>query len=142
MLFPATKTNYYIVYENGAVKKTSEFNPSDVITYYFIDNDYGALTKKLFGLDINTPQGEELKKIANNILLLMDETKLKVISINELFILDDRYFFDVLTDNGKKNISKLFEYIPADNSIKEIVSFRSGAINHVELYVPESDGGE
>ena len=130
-----SKTNYFIVYENGAVKKTEEFTPSSVINYYFISNDYGSVAKRLYNLDINSQEGQELKMIADNIVLLMDETKLKVISINELFFLEGRYFFDVLCDNGKGPISsKLFEYFPDDNSIRGIVSFNSKGIKHVELY--------
>lgn len=132
--FYFSNTNYYIIYENGIVKKTDKFVPTDVINYYFIDKDYGAAAKELYDLDINTPQGEELKEIANNILLLMDKTKLKIISVSELYILGDRYFFDVLSSKGKKASSnKLFEYIPADNSVKEIADFNSKSITHVEL---------
>ena len=133
-----SKTDYFIVYENGAVKKTSEFAPAKVISYNFVPNSEGETLEVLLQkIDIDTPEGKELNNIANNIVLLMDGTKIKVISINELFFLGDRYFFDVLCDNGKAPISnKLFEYFPTDNSIKEIVSFNSKGIKHVEFYKP------
>jgi len=128
------KTTYYIVYENGAVKKTDEFVLADVINYYFSRNDYGEVAKKLYDLDINTPEGEELKQIANNILLLMDETKFENISANELFIFGEKYFFTAIYRTDNKYRCKVFEYISADNSVKEIASFNKGSIDHVELY--------
>ena len=127
------KTTYYIVYENGAVKKTDKFVPADVEQYLYSSVNGGP--EELYGVDLTTPKGEELKQIANNILLLMDETKLEGVAVSSLFILDERYFFKVGCDISKnKRVSKLFEYISVDNSVKEIVSFNSGSIDHVELY--------
>jgi len=131
-------TNYYIVYENGVIKKTDKFEPFNVICYDFLKNEYDEVSKVLYGTDINTQEGEELNKIANNILLLMGETKLKIISVNRLFVLGEQYYFTLLSDNGKNaNSSKLFEYNCANHSVEEILSLDSGDINHVELYQPQ-----
>jgi len=127
------KTTYYIVYENGAVKKTDEFVLADVGRYNFIPRKHDGDSKVLNGLDANTPEGESLKKTANEILLLTDEPKLNIVSVGWLFVLDDRYFFEALYDEDKR-ISKLFEYNSSENSIKEIASINKGSINHVELY--------
>ena len=81
-----SKTNYYIAYENGAVKKTSEFAPAKVTSYNFVPNSEGEILEVLLQkIDIDTPEGKELNNIANNIVLLMDETGFRVISISELF---------------------------------------------------------
>ena len=129
-----SKTNYYIVYENGVAKKTSELLPSDVTSYCWIQNN-GDAAIVVKNLDASTPEGEEVYKIVNNIVLLLDESKLNVIPGGKLFVLNKRYFVTVLCDNGKKPISDiLFEYTPVDNCIKEIASFNSKSINHIELY--------
>jgi len=130
-----SNTNYYVVYENGATKKTDEFVPADVHCYDFVENDYNEASEVLSGLDITMPEDEKLNEIGNNILLLMGETNLKVISVNRLFVLGEHYYFTVLSDNGKKPISsKLFKYNDTDNTIKEMASFNGKGINHVEIY--------
>lgn len=134
-IFPATKTNYYIVYENGAVKETSKFVLADVKSYAFAKNDTNNDSVALHLIDINTPNGKELNGVANNILLLMSETKLENMSVGRLFVLGERYLFDVGYVDDKKTGTKLFEYISADNSIKEISTLNiKGDLSHVELY--------
>ena len=125
------QVKYYIVYENGAVKKTSEFVPADVISYGFFPRDKMENSIALHLIDVTTPEGEKLNKIANNILLLTEEPKLKIIAVTALFVLGGRYFFNVLCDKAI-NGYKLFEYIPAENSIKEIASLNH-TIDHVEM---------
>ena len=55
------KENYYIVYENGAVKKTDKFDPAKVESYGYSsinDDPY-----ELYGIDVTAPEGENLNKI-------------------------------------------------------------------------------
>jgi len=128
--FYFSNTHYHIVYDNGAVKKTEKFVPAKVKCYAFNPAGNYEDSTLLHLYD----EYEGLNEIANNILLLMDETKFEKVAIGRLYILGGRYFFDALCYNGKKNIDKLMEYISTDNSIKEIASFNSGSITHVELY--------
>lgn len=134
-IFPATKTNYYIVYENGAVKETSKVVPAAIESYAFAKNDTNDDSVALHLIDINTPNGKKLNGVANNILLLMSETKLENMSVGRLFVLGERYFFDVGYSDDKKSGTKLFEYILTDISIKEISTLNvKGDLSHVELY--------
>ena len=129
-------TRYYIVYDNGAVKKTDKFVSAKVEHYLYSSVNGGP--KELYGIDIATQKGEELKQIANNILLLTEEPKLKIVAVGGLFVLGERYFFDISCSiNESKSISKLFEYSAEDNSIQEVASLNKGSINHVELYEPQ-----
>ena len=129
------KNNYYIVYENGNVKKTSAFSPSDVTTFYFKGRNDDKNSAILHDLDMDIPQDRAVNDIAQNIVDLVNEEDLELISVNEIFVLDERYFFDILYDAGRSDADcKLFEYIPLENSIKEIVNFRSRSIEHIELY--------
>ena len=127
------KTTYYIVYENGAVKKTDEFVLADVNSYSSVSRNPAESPSILNDFDVNTSEGAELYEIASNTLILMNETKLKNISVYRLFVHGERYFFVGDCDNKS---DYLFEYIIADNSIKEIASVNKGSINHVELYRP------
>ena len=129
-------TNYYIVYDNGAVKKTKNFIPAKVEDYNFFPKQSIEDSVVLHGIDINTPEGEYLNEIAKNILFLTDEPKLNIVSVAWLFVLGERYFFEALYDENMR-ISKLFEYNVDDNSIQEVASVKRGSINHVELYEPQ-----
>ena len=126
-------TKYYIVYENGKVKKTDEFSRHHGETYAFSSDDYDETSAVLHSIDLNTPEGANLNRIANNILLLAKDPKLKIVAVGTLFVFGERYFFDVSWDENKRT-SKLFEYNTSDNTIKEFASFSSGTIDHVELY--------
>ena len=118
--FYFSNTHYYVVYDNGAVKKTEKFDPADVINYYFLNNDYGAVAKNRYNLDINTPEGEEIREIANNILLLIDETKLKDVSVSILYILNDQYFFIASCYNGKKAVIKCLNILLLITLLKKL----------------------
>jgi hypothetical protein len=137
---------YYVAYGDGKIEKTSEFVPSDTVVYYFVPSDrttdylpedHGADGSVLLkNVDVNTSQGKELNEFANNILLLLDEENLKIVSVNRLFPLGGQYFFDILYDDGKRENAgcKLFAYIPSDNRIEEVVDYNSKSIEHIELY--------
>ncbi|GHU55874.1 hypothetical protein FACS1894132_12610 [Clostridia bacterium] len=127
-----SKTNYYIVYENGKKKKTSKFVPADVVCYYFRSNNADDIVL-LHDTDINTLKGEKMNKIARDILLLSQKTKLKNVSVGRIYIFDERYFFGLLCEKGNYMNTKIFEYILADNSIKELATFTK-SVTHIELY--------
>jgi len=115
--FPS-KTDYYIAYDNGKVKKTSEFVEAKVTCYYF--NNVSSLDDpNVLSIDDDNPNREKFIEIAHNILRFAGQTA------RTLYVLDGRYFYTTT--------SKVFEYFPIDNSVKEIVSFDK-TINHIELY--------
>ena len=123
------------IVDNGAVKKTKKFAPVDITSYNF--NPMGSYEDStLLHIRDNNSRSEELNNVASNIVLLKKDPELKIVAISTLFILGERYFFNVLYDENMR-ISKLFEYIPSDNSIQEVASVRTGSINHVELYEPQ-----
>lgn len=132
-MFPGSTDYYYIVYENGTAKKTSKFVPSEKGSYNYSTNDIDKNSDVLNIIDNNTPQAKELNKIAKDILLFKNDPKLEIVSVDWLYALTNRYFFEALC-NKDKRISTLFEYNPADNSARKIVSFNGKSINHVELY--------
>jgi len=133
-MFPATKTNYYIIYENGVVRKTTEFVPSNII-YYFFNSNGNYEDSTLLHINDDDPLREKLNNIANNIRILMDESKFENISIGRLYVLSERYFFNIGYNDGEKRVSKLFEYISADSSAKEIAILTGkGNLDHAELY--------
>lgn len=127
-------TDYYIVYENGVVKKTKEFqfSISESKGYSFIPHDVDNNSKILYDLDTSTSEGKKIYEIAKNIAGLESKKKMKIISEQSLVILDSRYFFIAFTHNIFTQ-STLFEYFPANSTAKKIVSFND-RINHVELY--------
>lgn len=132
-MFPGSTDNYYIVYENGVAKKTSEFVPSQNGIYNYSTNDIEEGVDVLNIIDSSTPQSKEINKIAKDILFFKNDSKLEIESIGWLFVLTNRYFFAALC-NKEKRISTLFEYFPDNNTVKKIVSFNNGSIYNVELY--------
>ena len=135
-------TWYYIVYENGTVKKTKEFEPARVEGYDFDKNDYEELleddSQVLYDMDTNTPRGQELEEYAKDILRLTSEPQLKIVSVSRLYVFGERYIFKASYEHSKDDTyGKLFEYFPREKAIKEVASFKRGSIFHVELYEPE-----
>ena len=130
-------TKYYIVYENGTVKKTDKFERADVECYGFIPKDSMKDSTALYRIDMDTSYGQKLNDIANDILELTDDPNLFIDAVKGLCVFGDRYFFDASYNNGRSSLQKLFEYFPGDDTIKEVASFKGGNIAHVELYKPE-----
>jgi len=120
----ASSRNYYIVHENNKVSKTEAFTPADIEVYYFDGHGSG----------LNDTIDETLNDIANNIVTLVNETKYKVLSVGQLFVIENRYFAVVLCDRSRGSMNKIFEYLPSDNKIIEIASFKSKSITHIEFY--------
>ena len=127
--------HYYIVYDNGKKKNTSEFPKSEVVAYAF-DPDAEEKNKPyLHSIDISTENGNMLNEIAMNIVYLTEKSKNNsVFSPGELYVIDNKYYFYALIDKfGDSSDNGLFEYIVDDNSFKRIAVFNN-SITHVEAY--------
>ncbi|GHU55871.1 hypothetical protein FACS1894132_12600 [Clostridia bacterium] len=128
-----SKTNYYIVYENGKKKKTSRFAlVVDGNRYLFMSNNADDAELLSRGSADSAMEWEQANEIARNILVLAQKTKLKKVSVGELYIFSERYFFELYFDKGDHSNTKIFEYILVDNSIKELATFTK-SVTHIEL---------
>lgn len=117
------KEHYYIVYDNGDYKEIGEFAVSEVKTY----NLYSY-----YGSD-STDYPECAKDIIEYAESLDNS------NINNLYVTEGRYFFDVHDSRAIKSKydSTVFEYFPEKNSVKRVVRFKDYYTKHVEIYKPE-----
>ena len=124
---------YYIVYENGKTKKTSEFQKSEVISFAFNPEAQEKDVPNLHDVDLNNPEEAKYNDAAAQIVSLIENDE-KVYSPGELYVIDNKIYFKALRDYGINSCADtLYEYIPSDNKFKRIASFK-GSITHVEAY--------
>lgn len=123
-------TDYYIVYDNSKVEKTSEFKRSTIEHYSFSSEDEGIAIEDI---DINTEQGTKISEIGKNIISLSKKDK-KIKNHVTMYVIDNKNYFTVWLKKGLIfSYEGLYEYNEADNSIKRIAEFK-GSIMQVEPY--------
>lgn len=117
---------YYNVYSNGKYEKTQEFEISNDVEGYSLDEaqtEYektGALT----GTDL-PPYTLEIikasKEIGNNY-------------ITQLYVIEGKYYFTIADTRTIQNkySSALYEYLPDNDEYKLIVGFEHGYIKHIQ----------
>ncbi len=120
--FLPSKNIYYIVYDNGDYEETEEFQLADVETY------------DLYSLKDNKTDLENAPACAKDILEYAET--LEHSNIFHLFVINNRYFFDIHDSRSMQNkyTSTVFEYFPESNSVKKLVQFKKYYTQHVELY--------
>ncbi len=123
--------HYYIVYDNGKKKKTSEFTPTEVKHYAFQTSEEQT-TPYLYHIDIDSKEGIKLNNIAKDIVEAINNNEI-ITSPGKLFLIDGSYFFTAFIKKGEQYKVALLEYINDDNTIIEIATFK-GDISHVESY--------
>ena len=126
-----SKNQYYIVYDNGKTKKTSEFTPTEVKHYAFQTSEEQT-TPYLYHIDIDSKEGIKLNNIAKDIVEAINNNEI-ITSPGKLFLIDGSYFFTAFIKKGEQYKVALLEYINDDNTIIEIATFK-GDISHVEPY--------
>ena len=123
--FLPSKNNYYIVYDNGDYKEVDEFEPTEVETYDLLAYKENTESDK--------NKSENIPECANEILKYAE--KFDYCHVNNLYVDDGRYFFDIHnTKVQKKYSSTVYEYFPDSNSVKKLVRFEHFDTEHVELY--------
>ena len=122
---------YYVVYDNGKTKKTSEFEPSESVNYRFVSTNYDS-TELLSGIDTNTEEGAYLNKVAGNIISLVNEDD-NLSSPGAMYLANNKVYFSITIYRGEDESIALFEYLESDNSLNKIATFK-GNITHVEVY--------
>ena len=122
---------YYVVYDNGKTKKTSEFEPSESVHYRFVSTNYDS-PELLSGIDTNTEEGAYLNKVAGNIISLVNEDD-NLSSPGAMYLANNKVYFSITIYTGHDESVALFEYIESDNSLNKIATFE-GNITHVEAY--------
>ena len=122
---------YYIVYDNGKTKKTSEFTPTEVKHYAFQTSEEQT-TPYLYHIDIDSKEGIELNNIAKDIVETINSNEI-ITSPGKLFLIDGSYFFTAFIKKGEQYKVALLEYLNDNKTIIEIATFK-GDISHVEPY--------
>ena len=126
-----SKNQYYIVYDNGKTKKTSEFTPTEVKHYAFQTSEEQT-TPYLYHIDIDSKEGIELNNIAKDIVETINSNEI-ITSPGKLFLIDGSYFFTAFIKKGEQYKVALLEYLNDNKTIIEIATFK-GDISHVEPY--------
>ena len=133
------KEEYYLIRVNGTGRKCATFELADVESYRVDekDSDYSEIL-----IDSNT--GERLNtassmyEIAYSIIELVNsQSKITNPNIGAIYILGDRYFFDVFDENGyflSSYSDVIFEYVFEEKRIVEIARFNSRTIAHIQLH--------
>ena len=122
---------YYVVYDNGETKKTSEFEPSESVNYQFVSTNYDS-TEQLSGVDTNTKEGAYLNTIAGNIISLVNEDN-DLSSPGAMYLINNEVYFSTIINKGNNGTVALFIYNESNNTIKKFATFK-GNITHVEAY--------
>jgi hypothetical protein len=132
---------YYSVYENGGRQKLSALFSHEVEAYRVDEtngNDAEILINSNTGARLDMGSHSKLYEIVYDIIdLVKEQSQIENPNIYQLYILNERYFFDVFDDNSSFiwSFSDLvFEYLPNKGKILKIATIRSKNIEHIELY--------
>jgi hypothetical protein len=130
---------YYIVRNNGFAQKTSAFTPTKVESYGVDDKNSASLE-----ILINHKTGERLEsssflyRIIYDIIELVEtQSKINDPNIGTLYLLNERYFFNVFDPEGSlfsTYSDVIFEYLPEENRIVRLTTFDAKTIDHMEAY--------
>lgn len=141
VLIFAGNEEYYTVLLNGQKQKIGTFNLINIESYRVDEHNTESdiLIDNIRGTHIK--RDSPLYEIAYNIIELIAEVKgLKNPDISVLYILGDRYFFDVFDERHflfSGFYDTIFEYLPDEKRIVKIAEFKSKNIEHIELYKTE-----
>ena len=113
------------IVQGGFLKEVDEFEPTEVETYDLLAYKENTESDK--------NKSENIPECANEILKYAE--KFDYCHVNNLYVDDGRYFFDIHnTKVQKKYSSTVYEYFPDSNSVKKLVRFEHFDTEHVELY--------
>lgn len=117
-----SKDIYYIVYDNGDYEKTQPFHLKEIEEY------------PLYDFDETKMQDDKIVKYVE--IIINYANKIPNSLLNNLYVVDDKYFFDVHDERsqGYKYQSTIYEYFPNDNTIEKVVEFKNYSTKYVELY--------
>ena len=129
----------YEIYANGVAKKTDSFSLVEVEAYRVDEwnkDSSGVLIDSKSGEIVN--DSSAVYEIINEIISLVNsDEKLETTDIYKLYVLDNQYFFNVFDDSGNILWSYsdiVFEFLPEENRIVKIVTFRGKTIEHMQMY--------
>ena len=123
------KKHYYTVYDNGDYEEVNQFEISDIDTY-----DLGMYNEGSFLSESEKKNLENYPKCTKAIIEYAKQLDHSL--LNNLYVTDDRYFFDIYDNRSmqRKYTSTIYEYFPDSDSVKRIVQFKKYDTEHVELY--------
>lgn len=133
---------YYAVWENGALRRCDVFKPNDETESFFVDEGHdGSSELSLFDKKWErVNDASSLYGVTRSIsALLKERPNADVSDIVSLRLLGGRYFVNVFYEGGAflpQFTNVIYEYIPTENRLSQIVKFYGKNIEHIELYTP------